>query len=630
MRALILIACFVALVAADCYMQNPRGSNDRNNEANTNRDNANRLFDSQNNAKGGYCRGPAMDFYAGSNLQIDWTVQHGCGRSYVSMCNMVVQYMCQTSDADDYHRIRDGTTTTTIPDTAAGPTAKDGSGNYLYGMHEPYEHYQACKNRDRNKGLFIADRRNQGGLGENRRSSIYTRQNNNGNRHGYECTEERDYYPHWAPSPWHDLAILTQNADWCDFYETESQNVKDRFYCKKPETDDTDDQEANTIVARYINEAECTSKGYEWVSWPSWDEDKPKCAVAPFTRDNHLGNGFGGFESGVNITWPTRILVNPEDPESDCVATGKCECVLRIRYNISTADVSSDSASNPEEFHNPIAGFADYTKNEPYSPIKQNPTVTQDGNPVKLAIDTSQFGRTFQDRTHMFRILPRPVGIPSTTRIHNLNVAGKRGNIVQAYPATEYKFAPQFLFVAQGDYIHFQWTGCDTNPAGNAGEGTAGTDRANIMQMKQLADSYPVTDDWISTNPDKLLFRDVETRKYFTYLGQTGCLPDSQLTNGDQDVNNCKKLNAASQRFDAGLIKMNHTGEFFYMASRNNNFSNRGHKGIITVNSFIPDWAVGLVVAGAALFLGASVIGGMILYAKSNPHSGAAHLISKL
>jgi hypothetical protein len=33
---------------------NPRGSNDRNCERNANRDNGNRLFDSQNNAAGGY------------------------------------------------------------------------------------------------------------------------------------------------------------------------------------------------------------------------------------------------------------------------------------------------------------------------------------------------------------------------------------------------------------------------------------------------------------------------------------------------------------------------------------------------------------------------------------------------
>lgn len=41
-------------VFADVYMHNPRGSNDRNCERNVNRNNGNRLFDSQNNAKGGY------------------------------------------------------------------------------------------------------------------------------------------------------------------------------------------------------------------------------------------------------------------------------------------------------------------------------------------------------------------------------------------------------------------------------------------------------------------------------------------------------------------------------------------------------------------------------------------------
>ena len=41
-------------INADVYMHNPRGSNDRNCERNVNRNNGNRVFDSQNNAKGGY------------------------------------------------------------------------------------------------------------------------------------------------------------------------------------------------------------------------------------------------------------------------------------------------------------------------------------------------------------------------------------------------------------------------------------------------------------------------------------------------------------------------------------------------------------------------------------------------
>ena len=52
--AFILIGTLCQLVGADIYMHSPRGSNDRNCERNANRNNGNRLFDSQNNNAGGY------------------------------------------------------------------------------------------------------------------------------------------------------------------------------------------------------------------------------------------------------------------------------------------------------------------------------------------------------------------------------------------------------------------------------------------------------------------------------------------------------------------------------------------------------------------------------------------------
>eukprot|EP01095_Lingulamoeba_sp_RSL-Kostka_P009976 TRINITY_DN34_c1_g1_i1.p1 TRINITY_DN34_c1_g1~~TRINITY_DN34_c1_g1_i1.p1 ORF type:complete len:613 (-),score=261.56 TRINITY_DN34_c1_g1_i1:227-2065(-) len=612
MKLLIVVVLFVIFQQcyADVYMHMPRGSNNRLNGRGQNRANNNRMCDTQNNAKGGYCWGPPLYYYTGSKLMVEWTNQHACNNPKV-VCNIILQYMCGPE-------VRDGTTTDTIPDNAGeyneqvspDPLTGEEGPVYKYGMHESFQYYQDCKERERNKGLFTADQNMN-----NRNSARHTRQDNNGNRNGFECPEERDYYPYWHPTPWKDIAILVSNTSRCEFFKNQSQNVRDKNFCSNME---------------FNNQIACENNNGVWETQPSWGIDPPICEQAQWTRTNHLGNSakhdfHEGYASSFNWTIP-------ETPEENCV--------LRLRYNISTTDY--------EGWTTP---FVDHRWNgDDLSPIKQDEIVPYFGHDYEMALNTDQLGRTFQDRSHIFHIRERPRDIPDEALIWNVGVRGKRGNIVQVYPAVEYDFVPNLLHVSVGDYIHYQWTGCDTNPNNNDGEGTQATDRSNIAQMRLMGDNYP------TDKPDirNQMFDSDEVQTRMAFIDQVNCLSYEALREKnnnnqnaiEQDIQNCMKLNAApTPYFDGGIMRLNRTGTFYFFCTRNNNFSNRSQKATLVVtydedkehsddwdsdNTIMPVWSLMVIGVAGAVFAASAIVGGILLFAKSHPGSAVTSAINKL
>ncbi|XP_029642903.1 protein DD3-3 [Octopus sinensis] len=556
---LVVVLSGILLIEADIYLHNPSGSNNRLAESSVARNNANRLFDSQNNEKGGY-NSRRLYYYTGSKLMIEWTNQHSCQHPN-NNCELVLQYMC-------HDLIRDGTSVKTIPTNTGKCKGGDCDRDFQYGMHENYTYYQTCAQRERNKGLFFADQKLK------KDTAIYTRQNPDGTRRGYECPEERDYYPYWHPSPWIDIAVMTNNVSWCSYYTQNSQNVKSKWSCNVT-------QPKNIVIPNNKEECETNGKIGVWTEYPAHAVAAPICREAQFSWDNYLGNGLNGKSNVFNWTIP-------ETPGE--------HCVLRIRYNISTTDYDwwADHTLNPDKKGEPskVNLSKEYPLNgkakERGYVFKQNPVVKifEDVDfDLRLAINTAQFGRVFQDRSHTFSIKKRPQDLKDAV-IHNLNVRGKRGNIVQVYPAVEYDFVPNLLNIATGDYIHFQWNGSNTNNKNFEGNGIAGTDRNNVVMLAESDFSEK------SKNvPYKLLSFGHYGTNYPTKITNSSFLELSKdditkLAHLGNTKGNDPLLNKADTYFDLGPRKITKQGKYHYMCTRNNDFSNRDQKGKIVVRDF--------------------------------------------
>lgn len=707
MISITLFALYLSVGLADTYMHMPRGSNNRLNEQSANRQNANRLFDTQNNNRGGYNVGEfgseqgfdnnagayATDrivfnynaqewannnaagrkqseevFLEGSALTQTWTAQHGCGNPK-NNCNMVLEYTCDTHPQDrnmfgggdpgnanvnarqgtwwnDQSKrtystasglrvqLKNGANTNTPNDPnnigdVPGTFANNNNDNE--GRHESEEWYAFAKQRDRNKGLFTADQKLQGD------DSTKTRQNPGGTRRGLEVPEERDYFPYWKPTPFKPIAIFHNDVAECEAeMKAKSQVFEAKTACvpSKNQINQGNNGVLNNIVDQQ-NQQDCENAQGIWISeQTTMPQGYPFCVQAAWSQVNNLGNVKNSDGGGLPQNWEWTIPTVAELAESGCYVyeadCNGCEdqqyvrMITRLRYNMTTMDYApytTDASCN----QNNQQGVQ--------SPVEQNPTVDVgvDMQGLRLALNTAQTGRTFQDRSHVFRVqkkqvpnnVNQPARFAAAQRIVNVNVQGKRGNIVQTFPAVEYDFWPKVVDLKIGDCASFAWTGSNThnngNPAGDgqagdAGEGRGGSDRSNLMQIMDKNSTFPapldkgVVDDFFANsqvfktytgeyvqsgadniipkgtaagalpNPQTLDNRDAQA--YFMSGGFWRTEADIGENPGNGELNVLLNNSPATMR--SMTVCPEKVGTYEFTCTRNNNFSNRDQK--LTIN----------------------------------------------
>lgn len=443
--------------------------------------------------------------------------------------------------------------------------------NKDYGLHESWEFYDRC-------GPTSSD------------------------RYGMECKSEREEWPYNSASPWVDVVYLTDDTKNKCTKEIELLNHRQFFECVEFYGND---KTFRRHKSAHKSEEECKNNGGSWMgfykvgdtidtvkskqdclnlnvgvkdhvwgrpmSWKDLAEDKlspetciilptkTQCKQAPNTRNGYLGNA-DNSRNTPRFEWSLPNYLEDK------------RCVFRIRYIISV----DDEIDRDEHIF--------YTE-------------SNDG----LSLAPASSRAVFEDRSHVFKLLQRPEEIPDDLTIHNLVVRGKRGNIVQTFPAVEYDFVPNRLSIPKGDAIHVQWTGSNShnngNPGGDgqtgdAGEGQGGTDRNNFIQLLDRKANLVAPDhkhtlfqnaEWVWSSHDKgnvdnhafNLALSMATSGYYQCKDDEEC--DKYFTNRLQD-----QLNNAPASYH-GNIFVPDKGEYHYKCMRNDNFSNRSQKGTITV-----------------------------------------------
>jgi len=412
---------------------------------------------------------------------------------------------------------------------------------------------------------------------------------------------------------------------------------------------------------------------------PSFGLPAPDCLLHPVSRDNHLGNAVSVTTSGGKYSMSADIP-NPAS-YSWTVPDGLngLTCVVRIRYNMSSADYPQSNWNNPnfvqavgetarekifwdskyncptntytKALANTVAsGIPSYCQNvindtTGYVPVFERAYLnvsTQAGYPLlAMAFQTDQVARTFEDRSYVLMFADYAARNGRT--IVNLNNRGRRGNIVQCYPAVENDFYPVTLTMGSNSLLHIQFCGSDFNPNNNPndGEGWQYSTRFNMIALskrmmnvpKMLKSGSYVLGDGLQDLAYKLAFANQSNPVTLSNGTVVSCInfQGDNSNSANNNIQNCAKLNPSKAHIDYGVYSVA-AGTYTYVSTRNNNFSNRSNKGILSVfqettglsAGAIAGIAVGTIVVAAGI--GAA---GAVFYAKKNPSSRLAQMLTR-